>query len=77
MKLKKLLNRWLALTAMALTPLLSPAQRPIEMAEQFRSSGKIYVVVAIVTIIFLGLLLFLIYLDRRIKKLEKQNQSRN
>lgn len=77
MKLKELLNKWLVLTAMALTPLLSLAQRPIEMAEQFRSSGKIYVVVAIITIIFLGLVLFLIYLDRRIKKLEKQNQSQD
>jgi CcmD family protein len=36
----------------------------------FRSSGKIYVVVGILTIIFLLIVLYLIRLDRKIKQLE-------
>lgn len=37
-----------------------------------RSNGKIYVVVAVVVTIVAGLFLYLISLDRKIKKLEKQ-----
>lgn len=42
-----------------------------EMADAFRSSGKIYVVVAIVVIIFVGLAVYLFSIDRRLKKIEK------
>ena len=38
----------------------------------FRSSGKIYVVVGILTIIFLLIVIYLIRLDRKIKQLEDQ-----
>lgn len=37
-----------------------------------RSIGKIYVVVAVIIAIFLGIVLFLIYLDRKLTKLENQ-----
>lgn len=37
-----------------------------------RSTGKIYVVVAVLVVIFLVLMLYLITLDRRIQKLENQ-----
>ena len=43
-----------------------------EMADVFRSSGKIYVVVAIVAIIFAGLAIYLFSIDRRLKKIEKE-----
>jgi len=42
-----------------------------EMADAFRSSGKIYVVVATIAIIFVGLAIYLFTIDRRLKKLEK------
>ncbi len=38
----------------------------------FRSTGKIYTVLAVVIILFLVLLYFLIRLDRKLNKLEKQ-----
>ncbi len=45
-------------------------------ADFMRSIGKIYVVVAVIVAIFVGLVLFLIYLDRRLTKLENQiNQN--
>lgn len=42
--------------------------------ELFRSNGKIYVVVAVLLIIFAGIIIYLIQLDRKISKLEKRNQ---
>ena len=44
----------------------------IQMADGMMSSGKIYVVVAVVLIILAGLLLYLISVDRKITKLEKE-----
>ena len=37
-----------------------------------RSIGKIYVVVAVIVTVFIGIVLFLIYLDRRLTKIENQ-----
>ena len=42
------------------------------MADSLRSSGKIYVVVAIVLVILLGLIGYLISLDRKVSRLEKR-----
>lgn len=41
-----------------------------EMADVFRAEGKIYVVVAVCLIVLFGLIGYLVYLDRRIRKLE-------
>ncbi|UOR04262.1 hypothetical protein MUN82_15075 [Hymenobacter aerilatus] len=43
-----------------------------EMADALRQSGKIYVVVAVITVVLAGLLFFLISLDRKIGRLEKE-----
>jgi len=43
------------------------------MASLMRSNGKIYVVVAVVLSILLGLIAYLIRLDRKISKLEKES----
>lgn len=48
------------------------AQEGIEMADTMRSEGKIYVVIAVVLIILLGLLFYLARLDRKIGQLEKE-----
>jgi len=48
----------------------------IDMADKFRADGKIYVVIAILLIIFLGILIFLIRVDRKISKLEKEVNER-
>lgn len=40
----------------------------------FRSSGKIYVVVGIISIIFLMIVLYLYRLDRKISRLEKDKK---
>lgn len=42
----------------------------VEMAETMHSEGKIYVVVGVIAIIFIGIAIYLISLDRRISKME-------
>ena len=42
--------------------------------EFFRSNDKIYVIVGVLVIIFLGIVLFLINLDRKIGKLEEKDK---
>ena len=44
-----------------------------ERATGMRSEGKIYVVVAVVVTILIGLFLYVIRLDRKITRLEKKN----
>lgn len=44
----------------------------VDMATTMRSNGKIYVVVTVLVIILVGLFLYLIRLDRKIGKLEKE-----
>ena len=43
------------------------------MAEEFYKSGRIYVVIAIICIIFAGIAIYLFSMDRRLKKIEKGN----
>ncbi|HEY1009262.1 MAG: CcmD family protein [Daejeonella sp.] len=43
----------------------------VEMATELRSSGKIYVVVAVLATIFIGLAFYLFFIDNRLKKIEK------
>lgn len=52
-------------------PVILNAQ-PVEMADTMRSEGKIYVVVAILLLIFAGLIGYLIMLDRKISEIEKK-----
>lgn len=43
----------------------------VEMAFSLRSSGKIYVVVAAIAIVFIGLAIYLFSIDKKIKRLER------
>ena len=45
-------------------------QQP-EPTDFMRSNGKIYVVVAVIVVIVIGLFIYLVNLDRKITKLEK------
>jgi predicted tellurium resistance membrane protein TerC len=43
------------------------------MADTMRSNGRIYVVVAVVITILVGLILYMVRVDRKLSKLEKDN----
>jgi CcmD family protein len=42
-----------------------------EMADPLRQSGKIYVVVGVIAIIFIGIVVYIIAIDSRVSRLEK------
>jgi uncharacterized integral membrane protein len=44
----------------------------VEMADAFRKDGKIYVVVAILGTVLVGLLAYAFTIDRKLSRLEKQ-----
>jgi hypothetical protein len=45
----------------------------VEMADTMRSNGRIYVVVAVMLTIMLGLIIYLVRIDRKVSKLENRN----
>jgi hypothetical protein len=47
-----------------------------DMADPMRQSGKIYVVVGVITIIFIGIIVYMITVDSRVSKLEKSIKDR-
>lgn len=47
----------------------------LEMADRLRQDGRIYAVVAVMTIIFTGIAIFLLYIDTRVRKLEKEKKN--
>ena len=65
----KFLNTLLILLVSSFT--LMAQQADIEMADQFRADGKIYVVISVVLLILVGLFIYLFSLDKKITRLEK------
>jgi len=55
-----------------LTSAMAQNAEKVEMADTMRSEGKIYVVVAMILIVLGGLIIYLIAMDRKVKKLEGQ-----
>ena len=67
------LARLLCFTLALVYGAVLPAQGAADAAPDFlRSVGKIYVVVAVIVVVFLGLALYLWRLDRRLTSIEKQ-----
>lgn len=67
--------RFLTLLAGLLWAVPAFAQNNTEMADTMRSNGRIYVVVAVLVTILLGLLFYVFRLDRRITRLEKEENN--
>lgn len=67
--MKRLFN----LLMLLVMPLLTFAS-DIEMADLLHQNGKIYVVVGVIGIIFVGIVVYLITIDRRLTKIEKEEK---
>ena len=67
---KKFSLLWFALLSFLF---MNAQDNTVEMADTMRQNGKIYVVVAVVLTILVGLFLYLIRLDRKISNVEKNN----
>jgi len=58
-------------------PLTTVLLQAVDMADAFRADGKIWVVIAVVGVMLIGLFGYLFYTERRISRLEKQlNESK-
>lgn len=64
--MKKKYVLWLFVQLIAVSPALAQGE------DFMRSIGKMYVVVAVIVAVFIGIIAFLIYLDRKLTKLENQ-----
>jgi len=73
---RQLFFGFIILCFIALFPAIAFAQgnseSQVEMADAMRASGKIYVVVLVVAILFTGLFVFAIRTDSKVSKLEKE-----
>lgn len=47
-------------------------QSEVAMADQLRADGKIWVVVGVIALIFAGIIVYLVRLDSKISKVEKE-----
>jgi predicted transporter len=68
--MKKIISLFIFLA----TSIILSAQeiKKVEMADLMRSNGRIYVVVAVMLTILIGLILYVVRLDRKISRLEKE-----
>jgi len=64
----------LAIAILYFIPMLASAQsaQDVEMADTFRSDGKIYVVISIMVIILAGLFVYLFMIGKKVSDLEKK-----
>lgn len=65
-----MLKHLFSLLLILISPLLFAQEA--EMADTMRSEGKIYVVVAILLLILIGLIAYLVMIDRKVTKLENR-----
>jgi hypothetical protein len=66
---------FLLIACLVLNTMLFAQESESGMAVEMRRNGKIYVVVAVLVTIFIGIIIYLIRLDRKISKLEKNINS--
>jgi CcmD family protein len=66
------LNKFLFSIVLLAAANLTAHAQDAEMADAMRSEGKIYVVVAILLVILLGLAGYLVFIDRKVSNLEKR-----
>ena len=62
----------LVLLVLSFATAFAQQSQAVEMDDVLRSSGKIYVVVLTIVIIFAGLAIYLFSIDKRLKKIEKE-----
>jgi len=70
-----MMNNKIIFITIALVLAAAQVNAETEMADTFRSNGKIYVVIAVLTTIFAGIFAYIVYLDRKITKIEKTTKQ--
>jgi CcmD family protein len=70
--IRSLVPRFSLLLSFLLIAQTTMAQDTVEMADQLRADGKIWVVVAVIAAVFFGIIVYLVRLDSKIGKLERE-----
>jgi hypothetical protein len=68
--MKTMIKRWAMLSVMTLMAIPAFAESSLE--EYFYASGKIKVVIAVASIVLVGLVAYVMILDKKVKKLENK-----
>ena len=63
--------RYIILIGLLIRSFIANAEN-VQMADNMRSEGKIYVVIAVLAVILVGMFIYLITIDRKLSKLEKE-----
>ena len=71
--MKNLRKIFLLLMITMIPTIIFAQDKKVEMADKMRDDGRIYVVVAVVLTILIGLILYVVRLDKKMTKLEKEN----
>ena len=66
-----IMKKFISFLVLLLSSINLFAQEEVAMADQMRADGKIWVVVSVIAIIFIGIITYLVLLDRKISKIEK------
>jgi cytochrome c biogenesis factor len=75
LNMKNTFQKIIATLFLFLSGTLHAQTTEVEMADAFRADGKIYVVVAMVLIILVGFFVYLILVDRKLSRIEKEQKS--
>ena len=67
-------STYLAVLLLFLATMTQAQESSVAMADTMRSEGKIFVVVGVVILLVVGLLGYVVYLDRKLSRIEKHNQ---
>ncbi len=62
----------IVLLLFSMISLIGYSQGQIEMADAMKESGKIYVVIGVVLTILIGIIIYLVLLDKKISNMEKK-----
>ena len=69
---KEILNRILGSITLFFLSMTYASSQEVEMADSFRAEGKIYIVLGVILILLVGLFLYLMRIERKVKKLENK-----
>lgn len=76
MVLKKFISV-LLLTIISAGNLFAQQTSEVELADVMRSNGKIFVVVGVIAVVFTGIVVYLISIDKKVSRLEKKVSEKN
>lgn len=75
MKINSLLQNLSVLFLLFASFFAKAQDNSVEMADTMRSNGKIYVVITVISIILAGILIFLMIIDRKVRKMENKSKK--